>query len=219
MIAEQINIDINIDLLRDEIIQKITGMPIVSRSAAIGGWALQSTNRLYSDGWGTEFNPYNGPNNYAPEFNPTNIKQKKLISIQKYVLPTEVTTPYLDFVLKKLESLGLNPRKARVIRLTENSNCSWHQDGVKEYYQVRLHIPLVTNPSCFFETQEGRIHMEYGGVYLVHVNKPHRITNGGDSARFHFVCHIWDQKCLSQFHKYIPTENVGSSYLPEQLID
>lgn len=215
MIAERINIDINIDLLRDEILNQVSNTQIVSRSLALGGWALQSTNGQYSDGWSTEFNPYNGPNNFGPEFTPANQKQQELIPIQKYVLPTQINSPYIEHVFQKLESLNLNPRKARVIRLTEKSNCTWHQDGVKEFYQVRLHIPLVTNSDCFFETEEGQFHMEYGGIYLVHVNQLHRVTNGGETARYHFVCHVWDQSGISAYHKYDPKNNVGNSYIPE----
>lgn len=58
--------------------------------------------------------------------------------------------------------------------------------------------------------------MEYGKIYLVHINKPHRITNGGNDPRFHFVSHVWDQKNISLNHQYDLDKNMGYSYLPEK---
>lgn len=215
MIAEVIELPIDIDRLRDELMGQVAQKPIVSRSAAVGGWALQSTNGSYADGWDMEFNPYNGPHNLGPQFVPINDKQKKLRAVQDYRLPTEINSLYLQETLNILEAQQLNPRKARVIRLSARSESAWHQDGVSHYYQARIHIPLITNPKCFFENKIGKVHMEYGKIYLVHINQPHRIVNEGSEARYHFVAHIWDRKPVSKYHIYSQDKNLGCSYLPE----
>jgi hypothetical protein len=218
LIAEQIQLNLDSKFeshnLYKDVSLLLNKFPIVKRSAAVGGWALQSTDGRYQDGWDLEFCPYNGPENNSPSWTPQNDEEKKLRPVQSYEKPTEIMTPLFFELICRLEELGLNPRKARIIKLAAHSESTWHQDGAAKYYQVRLHIPLVTHDQCFFENRDGRIHMALDKAYLVHINKPHRILNLGSEDRYHFVCHAWDIKNISQHHRYNSSENEGETTHP-----
>ena len=64
--------------------------------------------------------------------------------------------PPLKKLIDELGTMGFHPRKARIIKLSAKSSSIWHQDGSAKYYQVRLHIPLITNLNATFETDFGK---------------------------------------------------------------
>ncbi len=211
--VEKIKANYDIADLIESVRSDFHKFPSVQRSPAVGGWAVQSTNGSYKDGWSHDFCPYNGPKNQGPFWQPRSMCEKALPDIQSYTWPTEVTTKPFIKLLTHLENLGLNPRRARVIKLTANSTCIWHQDGSPIYYQARIHIPLITNESCFFEVPDGQYHMQAdGSFYFVHINRLHRVVNHGLQDRYHFVAHIWDQNQFTQNHQYSLEKNVGDSF-------
>ena len=213
MIVEKIQQNYPVNELWKSLCPLWDKFPSVQRSPAVGGWALQSTNHSYTDGWGMEFCPYNGPLNIGPTWTPESEKEKKARPIQDYILPTEITSTLLEKLLTQLTEMGLNPRRGRIIKLSPNSECNWHQDGSERYYQARLHIPLITNHGCFFETLTERVHMPAdGSFYFAHINRVHRVVNYGNQDRYHFVCHIWDQKNFTRHHRYVPQENLGETF-------
>lgn len=218
IVSERIDLAIDNASLFESIKPLLMKLPPVVRSAAISGWAIQATNGSYQDGWSHDFCPYNGPGNSGPMWIPETDYESALSPIQNYVLETEIQSAEIKSLLYRLSELGLQPRKARIIKLSKNSSSQWHIDGSARFYQVRLHIPLLTNDKCFFETEEGRIHMAMnGGAYLVHINKKHRIINDGDEDRYHFVVNIWDTKHISDHHKYFPELNEGQSIHPKNV--
>lgn len=215
LIAEKIDARVNCVELFNSVKPLLDTYPAAMRSPAIGGWALQSTNGSYKDGWSLDFCPFNGPGNQGPTWTPQNEEEKKLPPVQEFIKPTEILTPSFEKLLKGLDSLGLNPRRARIIRLMPGMSSVWHQDGSKRFYQTRLHIPLVTNEGCFFETEDGRYHMPAdGNFYFVHINKMHRVVNNGNTIRYHFVVHAWDQNGITQWHRYDPLQNEGETVHP-----
>lgn len=215
-VGEALNLpfEINSQKLMDDISPVLAKYPICSRSPAVGGWALQSVYGSYQEGWDYEFNPYNGPQNKGPTWMAESDFEKKLKDIQSYRIPTEVNSKMFTDLLEKLEDCGFNPRKGRIIRLSAHSESKWHVDGAAQFYQVRLHIPLITNEGCAFENSQDSIHMKPNHAYLVHVNRFHRIYNRGDQDRYHFVCNAWDQQGLSEWHKYDPMKNQGMASKP-----
>lgn len=215
MIAEKIFAQYNIAEILESIAPLMEKYKPVQRSRAVGGWALQSTNGSYTDGWTMDFCPYNGPNNIGPTWTPKNDNEENMNSIQSFIKDTELSTEPIKNLLKKITELGLNPRRARIIKLASNSSADWHIDGSKKFYQVRLHIPLITNEKCFFETEGGQYHMAAdGSFYFVHINRRHRIFNTGDTDRLHFVTHVWDKKKITAHHQYDLEKNLGESPHP-----
>lgn len=215
IIAEKIVARVNCQQLFKSVEPLLEKYPAVMRSPAIGGWALQSTNGSYKDGWSLDFCPFNGPDNRGPAWTPQNELERGLPSIQEFVKPTEVLTPEFSQLLLDLDRQGLHPRRARIIALMPGKSSVWHQDGSKRFYQTRLHIPLVTNEGCLFETEDGTYHMAAdGNYYFVHINKPHRVMNNGSTIRYHFVVHVWDQKHITEWHRYDPLQNDGETVHP-----
>lgn len=215
IISEEIPLNINIKELCSELMPELQKFPIVKRSAAIGGWTLQSTNGSYLDGWSLDFCPYNGPENLGPSWNPLSPSEGLLNSIQNFVGPTELMTPFIQNLLKQLEQLGLNPPKAIVLKLSAKISSIWDIDGSKKYYQVRLHIPLITNEQCFYENEAGKIHLPANGsAFLVKVNQIHRVHNDGDTDPYHVVVNVWDTLHKTKYFQYKLDESSGESVHP-----
>ncbi len=215
VIAEKLNLVIDLQGLLIALEPLMLAHPPIQRSKAIGGWTIQSTNQSYTDGFSNEFCPYNGPNNKNPSWNPRNDSERGLPPIQEYKHPTELSCEPVLELIRKLEGLGFYPRKARILKLTAGAESVWHTDGSKKYYQVRLHVPLITNSGCLFETDHGKIHMPAdGSAYLVKINQNHRVINHGPKDRFHIVMNVWDTKHFSEYNRFIESINLGESFHP-----
>ena len=75
--------------------------------------------------------------------------------------------------------------RSRLMMLPDKRNYSWHID-----YSPRLHIPLITNDSCFFIIEDKKIHLPAdGGVYWVDTTKWHTFVNANRHPfmRYHIV--------------------------------
>ena len=78
---------------------------------------------------------------------------------------------------------------ARLLRLAAGSRIREHTDLNLGYEdgQVRIHIPVVTNPDVEFFLDGSRIVMNEGESWYLNFNRPHRLFNGGNADRVHFV--------------------------------
>ena len=81
--------------------------------------------------------------------------------------------------LKSVRLLGLAPR----------SFIREHSDDALDYEdsEVRIHVPIQTNPGVEFYLSGERLLLEEGGCYYLNVNLPHRVNNRGCSERIHLV--------------------------------
>lgn len=209
---ESIKLNLPVNELVQDLNQIKIAFPIAQRRPHYGGWTLQSTNGSYQDGWGMELVPFNGPHNLSPSWTPLSEDEKSLKDAQSFSQLSDACTETFKKVIQKLENLGLHPRRTRIIYLAPGSTLQWHQDGLPEHYQVRLHVPLITNPDCYFETEVGRYHMPAdGNSYLVHINRFHRAKNDGMTGRYHLVSYVWDTQHASQHHRYNSIENLGET--------
>jgi hypothetical protein len=60
---------------------------------------------------------------------------------------------------------------------------SMHKDQTS-----RIHIPIITNPECYFVFKHGLItHLSAGNVYRVDTTKLHTFMNCSDTSRLHLV--------------------------------
>lgn len=76
-----------------------------------------------------------------------------------------------------------NLKRTRFLWLHDHACYSMHKDTTP-----RIHIPIVTNPQCFFVFRSGYMENLYkGNVYLVDTTVEHTALNGGDSSRLHLV--------------------------------
>jgi hypothetical protein len=220
MISEAIPLGFDISRLQKFFLESILPLPPAVRSEAASGWSVLSATGSYLDGWQMDFLPYNGPLNRNPEWLPTTHEEQNVVSMQDCSRPTEICRDYMAEIIQRIEDLGFYPRRARIIRLPSGRSGNWHQDGSKSHYQVRLHIPILTNSRCFFETEEGEVHMPAdGNGHFVHINRRHRVRNEGDQDRFHLVMNVWDTRHLSQHHRYdFDSASTTSHRGPESLL-
>ena len=172
------------------------------QSPAFGGWSVLSSDGSHTDGW------HNGHTLYAntqpnTEYNIARLAEVGGKHSAEYVIPTDICHGYMEEVIKTIEDLQLFPRRARIIQLAAESESIWHRDAANSTYAVRMHIPLLTNDFCYFETENEKAHLPAdGSVYFLYVNRIHRVINNGKTHRYHLVMDITDKSNVTTYHRY-----------------
>lgn len=200
MIAEKWDLKLSVDKLRDYLFKSVVDKEITQQSKAFGGWSVLSSDGDYRDGW------VQGHLLYVPEVS-EDVKNQIRSQLNKrtteYTYETEICTGYMKDVITLIRRSYLYPYRARVIRLSAGMASSWHRDAPNSTYAVRLHIPIVTNEGCFFETRSGREHLPAdGSAYFLYVNNEHRVVNEGTADRFHLVMDVTDTLGISKHHRF-----------------
>ncbi len=77
----------------------------------------------------------------------------------------------------------------RLMRLAPGSVIKEHRDHDldAESGNVRIHVPITTNPEVAFELNRSRVVMEPGSAWYLRLSDPHRVANRGTSDRVHMV--------------------------------
>ncbi|MGO9261741.1 MAG: aspartyl/asparaginyl beta-hydroxylase domain-containing protein [Bryobacteraceae bacterium] len=101
-------------------------------------------------------------------------------------------TPLLDrcpYFREVLAALPCPLKSVRLLGLGPGAFIREHSDHALEYAdgEIRIHIPVRTNPDVEFYVAGERLLLEEGGCYYVNVNLPHRVNNGGATERIHLV--------------------------------
>jgi Aspartyl/Asparaginyl beta-hydroxylase len=94
--------------------------------------------------------------------------------------------PYVRHVLA---SFSCPQQAVRFMRLKPGSTIKEHRDyelGVEDG-EVRVHIPVVTNPEVEFVLSGVRVDMKEGECWYHNFNLPHRVANKGTVDRIHLV--------------------------------
>jgi hypothetical protein len=94
--------------------------------------------------------------------------------------------PYFRHVL----SVFRCPLKSvRLLSLAPQSFIREHSDRALGYEdgELRIHVPIQTNPGVEFYVSGERLLLEEGRSYFVNVNLPHRVNNRGHADRIHLV--------------------------------
>ena len=201
MIYETWNVKFDIDKLRQHLDKYVLPLESTHQSQAFGGWSVLSSTGSHKDGW------HKGHMLYDKSVDPEAVRQSlEKLNIKRaseYNVPTEICHGYLQEVMKTISSYNLMPHRARIIQLAAGTSSVWHVDASPETYSVRLHIPIKTNSECFFETETERAHLPAdGSAYFIHVNRLHRVINGGTENRYHIVIDVRDQDGITQHHRY-----------------
>lgn len=204
MIFERLKFRIDPVKLREHFYENIFKLPSVGLPTMFGGWSVLSSDGTYQDGWykGHVDKDESGltPEQQRAAFAKNPPRQK---TSRDYNRPTEICTGYLREVVAKIADAKLYPSRARIIRLCANTTTFKHRDHTDQGYVVRLHLPIVTNESCFFETEDEKAHLPAdGSLYLIHVNRIHWATNNGTTDRFHLVIDVRDVDGVTEFHRY-----------------
>lgn len=199
MVFEKLDTKFYIQKLQQHIQEHVLGLDAVYQSPAFGGWSVLSSNSSYKDGWHMGHLGLKQQQTLNEAL--ANVRNQGGKTVAEYCYPTEICHGYLAEVMKQISEMGFEPKRARIIKLTAGLSSSWHRDAPDNIPCVRLHVPIITNPGCFFEVEGDMGHMVAdGSSYLVKVNRMHRVFNQGDTDRFHLVMDVKDTKKISQFH-------------------
>lgn len=145
-----------------------------------------------------EWTPHFVPNNYAGEWGamplraPAGAEHPILMITSPPDARTFVDAPPLLRVPYLREVLGhfrCRLRTVRLMRLGPRSRILEHRDPglCAEQGQVRLHVPIVTNPQVCFEVNRSPVTMAPGEVWYLRLSDPHRVDNAGGTPRIHLV--------------------------------
>jgi hypothetical protein len=94
--------------------------------------------------------------------------------------------PYLQQVLA---SFGVTVGRTRLMRLAGQAEVTRHAD--QGYYWVermRIHVPIVTQPTVQFECDGQVINMAAGECWIFDTWRQHRVLNDAVQSRIHLVC-------------------------------
>ncbi|HEX2747369.1 MAG TPA: aspartyl/asparaginyl beta-hydroxylase domain-containing protein [Verrucomicrobiales bacterium] len=101
-------------------------------------------------------------------------------------------TPWMERcpgVRAVLEAFPCPLLAVRFLRLKAGSIIKEHRDYELGFDdgEVRLHVPVMTNPEVEFVLNGNRIVMQEGECWYVNVNFPHKVANRGETDRVHLV--------------------------------
>jgi hypothetical protein len=108
------------------------------------------------------------------------------------VAPGFRDTPVLErcpCLREVLETFRCPLKSVRLLSLAAGSFIREHTDNALDYEdgEVRIHVPVQTNPDVEFYLDGERLALTEGNTYYVNVNLPHRISNRGLADRVHLV--------------------------------
>ncbi len=100
-------------------------------------------------------------------------------------------TPHLQacpYLKQVIASLGVTVGRSRVMRLAGHSEVTRHVD--QGYYwaeRVRVHVPIVTQPTVRFECGDATVNMAAGECWIFDTWRQHRVLNDAVESRTHLV--------------------------------
>src|ERR1700730_3460913 len=80
-------------------------------------------------------------------------------------------------------------KSVRLLKLTAGSSIREHRDDDLGWAEgeIRLHVPIVTNPEVEFFLNGQRVVMQEGECWYVDLSLPHRVENRSKTDRIHLV--------------------------------
>jgi len=92
-------------------------------------------------------------------------------------------------VFDALESYQCEIYSMRLMRLHAGAEIAEHRDhGVgHESGEVRLHVPITTNPGVEFLVNHESVPMQPGELWYINADLPHSVANRGESDRIHLL--------------------------------
>jgi len=100
-------------------------------------------------------------------------------------------TPHLarcPYLAQVMASLGCVVGRSRLMRLSGHAEVNLHVD--QGYYwaeRMRVHVPVVTQPTVRFDCGDASVHMQAGECWIFDTWRKHRVLNDAEAARIHLV--------------------------------
>ena len=92
------------------------------------------------------------------------------------------------YLTQVFAALGVVAGRSRLMRLSGQAEVTRHAD--QGYYwadRVRVHVPIVTQPTVRFECGEAAAHMAAGECWIFDTWRQHRVINAAEDSRIHLV--------------------------------
>jgi hypothetical protein len=92
-------------------------------------------------------------------------------------------------LLRVLHAIGATVGRTRLMRLAGQAEVKRHVD--QGYYwaeRVRVHVPIVTQPTVRFECGDATVNMAAGECWIFDTWRQHRVINDASASRIHLVC-------------------------------
>ena len=103
-------------------------------------------------------------------------------------------TPYLldaPYLLQVVASFDEVVARSRLMRLAPGAVVQEHVDFNYHWYsRVRIHVPIITEPTVRFFCGTEEVHMAAGDAWLFDSWRRHRVINGSANERIHLVIDI-----------------------------
>lgn len=101
-------------------------------------------------------------------------------------------TPVLDrcpYFREVLATFRCPLQSARLLKLEPRSSILKHSDPFLGYEdgEVRMHIPIQTDPEVRFYLEGERVTMQEGACWYLNLSRKHWVDNFSDAARVHLV--------------------------------
>ena len=129
----------------------------------------------------------------------------------------------MPYVRTVLASFGSVIGRTRFMRIEAEETLASHSD-IAYYWRdrVRIHVPIVTDPSVRFVCDGQSVHMAAGEAWVFDTWKPHGVHNPSSSRRIHLVidtvgsARLWE--LIDRGHRpFAPTSRINTE-LTEQFI-
>jgi hypothetical protein len=155
-----------------------------------------------------EWTPHFNTNIYEGEWSGVALRSIAGRTLQLYPDPT-ATGSFADTELlarcpyyqEVLATFHCPLTSVRLLKLKARSNIREHRDyklGFEDG-EMRVHVPVVTNPAIAFFVNGERVLMQEGETWYVNVNLPHRVENESDTDRIHLVIDCVVNEWLASF--------------------
>lgn len=137
-------------------------------------------------------------------------------------------TPHLarcPYLMQTIAALGVTAGRSRLMRLSGHAEVTRHAD--QGYYwldRVRVHVPLVTQPTVRFECGDAHVNMAAGECWIFDTWRQHRVLNDAEESRIHLVVdtvggeQFWSMAAAGRSHDGQPLSERWSprQVLPQQ---
>ncbi len=162
---------------------------------------LNDLGKVRQDEWIPHYNPNDHQGNWslaallAPAGDPTNIYSCALPDICR-------PTPLLercDYFHQVLDQLPIKKSSVRLMKLDAGAVIREHCDSLNDD-EIRLHIPITTNPQVEFYLADERIEMPAGSCWYLDFRHPHHVKNCGSSSRTHIVIDAYRNDWFGQLN-------------------
>lgn len=96
-----------------------------------------------------------------------------------------------NYIQQAIASFGEVIGRSRLMRLAPGAEVPIHSDINYHWYKrVRIHIPIITEPTVQFHCADKQVHMGAGECWIFDSWKYHRVANDSDCYRVHLVIDI-----------------------------